>query len=121
MSNSGQVRLAVAAAAAVIVLSQAVYSQHHSYQTIENYFKLPEGRKIGSTVGITIDRDGSSIWVFERCGAQNCVGSNLAPILKFDASGKLAKRPNLRTLSYEYTIDDPGAYTGPWGGRWLAG
>jgi hypothetical protein len=27
-------------------------------------------------------------------------------------------RPNLRTLSYEVTIDDPGAYTKPWGGRW---
>ena len=31
------------------------------YQTIENYFKLPEGRKIGSTAGIYIDRDGSSL------------------------------------------------------------
>ena len=27
-------------------------------------------------------------------------------------------RPNLKTLSYEYTVDDPGAYTGPWSGRW---
>ena len=43
MSNAGRVRLAVAACAAVIALSQAVYSQHSSYQTIENFFKLPEG------------------------------------------------------------------------------
>ena len=48
------------------------------------------GRKIGSTVGITIDRDGTSVWVFERCGAQNCVGSDVAPIVKFDASGNAA-------------------------------
>src|SRR5262245_27291821 len=27
-------------------------------------------------------------------------------------------RPNLKTLSYEYTVDDPGAYTAPWTGRW---
>ncbi len=27
-------------------------------------------------------------------------------------------RPNLRTLTYEATIDDPGAYTKPWTGRW---
>ena len=27
-------------------------------------------------------------------------------------------RPNLRTLSYEATIDDPGAYTKPWSARW---
>jgi len=27
-------------------------------------------------------------------------------------------RPNLKTISYEYTVDDPGAYTAPWTGRW---
>lgn len=27
-------------------------------------------------------------------------------------------RPNLKTLAYEMTIDDPGAYTKPWTGRW---
>jgi hypothetical protein len=27
-------------------------------------------------------------------------------------------RPNLKTLSYEATIDDPGAYTAPWSVRW---
>ena len=27
-------------------------------------------------------------------------------------------RPNLKTLSYEYTVYDPGAYTAPWSGRW---
>jgi hypothetical protein len=27
-------------------------------------------------------------------------------------------RPNMRTLSYEATIDDPGAYTKPWSARW---
>src|SRR5712692_7307162 len=89
MSYAG--RLAGAAGAAAIALSQPLYSQSHPYRTIENHFKLPEGRKIGSTAGITIDRDGSSVWVFERCGGQNCVGSNLAPILKFDASGKLVQ------------------------------
>jgi hypothetical protein len=27
-------------------------------------------------------------------------------------------RPNLRTLSYEMTIDDPAVYTRPWSGKW---
>jgi len=27
-------------------------------------------------------------------------------------------RPDVRTLSYEATIDDPGAYTAPWSVRW---
>ena len=91
MSNAARVRLVVAAGAALVALSQAAYSQNNPYQTLENHFKLPEGRKIGSTAGITIDRDGTSVWVFERCGGQDCVGSNVAPILKFDASGKLVK------------------------------
>jgi len=31
--------------------------------------KLPDGRQWGSTAGIWVDRDGTSIWVAERCGA----------------------------------------------------
>jgi sugar lactone lactonase YvrE len=74
----------------LIVYAQAP-SAPNPYQTIENYFKLPEGRKIGSTAGIYIDRDGSSLWAFDRCAANSCVGSTVAPILKFDASGALVK------------------------------
>jgi sugar lactone lactonase YvrE len=61
------------------------------YVSIENWAKLPDGRKWGSTSAVEIDRDGTSIWVAERCGANSCLGSNLPPILKFDASGKLVK------------------------------
>ena len=85
------VKLTVAVGVALIALSQAVYSQHTDYQTIENWFKLPDGRKIGSTAGITVDRDGTSVWTFDRCGGQYCAGSNLAPVMKFDESGKLVK------------------------------
>ncbi len=61
------------------------------YRTIEGLFALPEGRSMGSTSAVDIDRDGVSIWVFERCGARTCAGSNLAPVLKFDASGALVE------------------------------
>jgi sugar lactone lactonase YvrE len=61
------------------------------YQTIENYFKLPAGRTWGSTSAIDVDKDGTSIWVAERCGANSCAGSTLDPILKFDASGTLVR------------------------------
>ena len=59
MSCTRLKRLVLGVGAAVILLSEATYSQHVAYQTIENWFKLPEGRKIGSTAGITVDRDGT--------------------------------------------------------------
>ena len=89
MSRSALMRLA--AVAAVAASSVVLAAQQHSYRTITDHFKMPDGRKVGSTAGITIDRDGSSVWVFERCGGNNCVGSGVAPILKFDASGKVVK------------------------------
>ena len=42
----------------------------NNYNTIKDYFKLPEGRTWGSTSAVDIDKDGKSIWVAERCGAE---------------------------------------------------
>ena len=56
--------------------------------TIDNhFFKMQSGRPIGSTAGISISPDGKSIWVFDRCGANDCVGSDLDPIMQFDLDG----------------------------------
>jgi sugar lactone lactonase YvrE len=50
---------------------------------------------VGSTSAIDVDRDGRSIWVGERCGANTCLDratgqmSALPSILKFDSTGKL--------------------------------
>jgi sugar lactone lactonase YvrE len=66
-------------------------SQPNPYRTVENWAKLPAGRTWGSTSAVEVDCDGKSIWVAERCGANTCAGSDLAPILKFDSSGKLVK------------------------------
>ena len=65
------------------------------FKTVEGYFKMPEGRTWGATSAVEIDRDGRSIWVAERCGANTCLDratgqmSSSPSILKFDASGKL--------------------------------
>jgi sugar lactone lactonase YvrE len=97
--------LTLTAVGVVIALSgESAYTQASArpedslpnpYRVVENYFTLPEGRTIGSTAAIDIDRDGRSIWVFERCGAPSggtpCADSHLAPILKFESSGKLVK------------------------------
>jgi DNA-binding beta-propeller fold protein YncE len=66
-------------------------TQPNPYRTIEGWAKMPEGRKWGSTSAVDIDKDGKSIWVGERCGANTCLNSDLPAVLKFDANGNLVK------------------------------
>jgi len=61
------------------------------YETVEGWAKMPDGRTWGSTSAVDIDRDGKTIWVAERCGANACAGSKLDPVLHFDEHGKLIK------------------------------
>src|SRR5215210_2038343 len=65
------------------------------YQTIEGFFKMPEGRTWGSTSAVEIDKDGKSFWVAERCQANSCwdaAKGEMAPldtVFKFNPEGKL--------------------------------
>jgi len=68
-----------------------INSAPNPYRTVENWAKLPEGRTWGQVISADVDHDGKRIWVVERCGGTSCANSNLAPILEFDASGKLVK------------------------------
>jgi sugar lactone lactonase YvrE len=81
--------------ASFVTLGASVFAQDNSkpnpYRTIENWAKLPEGRSWGSTSAVDIDRDGRSVWVAERCGANSCAGKTDDSVLHFDAAGKLIK------------------------------
>ncbi len=100
-AHSGQVRFALAAAivAAITMLGGRACAQPDAqpnaqpnpYRTVENLFRMPEGRTWGSLSAVDVDPDGKSIWVGERCGQNSCAGRSEAPILKFDPSGKLLK------------------------------
>jgi DNA-binding beta-propeller fold protein YncE len=88
--------LALAALAAIATTGGRAYAQAADPNSAPNPYKmdswapqLPAGRQLGAPIGVAVDKDGKSIWVFERCGADTCEGSNLAPIMKFDPSGKL--------------------------------
>lgn len=69
----------------------------NQYKTVEGWAKLPAGRKWGSTSAVEIDKDGKSIWVAERCGANSCLDratnepQKVDMILKFDQNGNLVK------------------------------
>jgi sugar lactone lactonase YvrE len=74
------------------------------YKTTAPWGKLPDGRTWGALNAVAIDRDGESLWVADRCGANpnappgespfqydSCAGSKLPPVLRFDAAGNLQR------------------------------
>jgi sugar lactone lactonase YvrE len=80
------------------------------YRTVSDYFKLPAGRTWGSTSAVEIDKDGKSIWVAERCGANSCFDratgkmSGDPVVLEFDPSGKLVKSFGAGLLVFPHGI-----------------
>jgi len=99
--------LAVAVGAAATVILAA---QDNPYRTVEGWAKMPEGRTWGSTSAVDIDRDGRSIWVAERCGANTCLDratgtmSTLPTILKFDRDGKMVQSFGAGMLVFPHGI-----------------
>ena len=65
-------------------------SQPNPYRTIRDFFKLPAGRTMGSSSAVAVDHKGN-IWVADRCGANDCAGSKLDPVMAFDKSGNFIK------------------------------
>jgi DNA-binding beta-propeller fold protein YncE len=75
------------------------------YREDAGWAKLEQGRKWGAAVGVEIDRDGKSVWVFDRCAtADDCSTSNLNPIQKFDASGKLVASFGAGLFNYPHGL-----------------
>jgi DNA-binding beta-propeller fold protein YncE len=90
--------LCFAIAAAAAISGGSTFAQNadpnsapNSYREDTGWAKLMNGRKWGAVSAVDIDRDGKSVWVFDRCEtADDCSAhANLDPIQKFDASGKL--------------------------------
>jgi sugar lactone lactonase YvrE/mono/diheme cytochrome c family protein len=77
-------------AAANEPVASAPNSQPNPYVADAGFFKMPPGRTMGSSSGVGVDSRGH-IWIAERCGANNCAGSTLDPILEFDAKGAFIK------------------------------
>ncbi len=82
----------------------------------ETFFKWPAGRTLGSISAIDVDRDGKSIWVFERCGGQdNCIGKRVDPIVKFDPTGKVVRQFGADMFVYPH-----GMFVDAQGNLWVA-
>src|ERR1035437_8187278 len=84
-------RLILILASAATVFGQASYSPPNQgpnpYRNVPDWAQLPDGRKWGSTSGITVGPDGN-IWAIDRCGGRSCDGSALEAVLEFDPDRK---------------------------------
>jgi hypothetical protein len=99
--EAGQLRFALGIAVVVAVAmsggrarAQAggppLDSLPNPYRTVLNWAQLPDGRRWGSTSGVSVGPDGN-IWTYDRCGGNSCADSSLDPILEFEPSGKRLK------------------------------
>jgi streptogramin lyase len=91
----GAAVIAVVALSAQESFTQTAYGPNDApnpYKFDYGWAKLPKGRTWGAAVGVAIDRDGKSVWVFDRCEtATDCSKSMIDPIMKFDETGKFVK------------------------------
>jgi len=74
------------------MLPQDVYGQainSGEYEAQEDWAQLPDGRQWGAVTGVYPDPDGEHIWVMDRCGQNDCIGSDLDPVFRFDLDGNL--------------------------------
>src|SRR5437763_5502708 len=104
--------LAAALAVAPLVAQDAPPTNDapNPYTTVKDYFKLPEGRTWGSTSAVDIDKDGTSVWVAERCGQNSCLDRaagkmmDMPTVLKFDKNGTLVKSFGAGLLIFPHGI-----------------
>jgi DNA-binding beta-propeller fold protein YncE len=105
--------LGVALAAAFALSVQESFAQQpygpneapNPYKFDYGWAKLPKGRTWGAAVSVAIDRDGKSVWVFDRCEtATDCSKSTLDPIMKFDSTGKMVKSFGGGMINYPHGL-----------------
>jgi hypothetical protein len=129
MSHAFRATVMIAAAASALsgMAGERLYAQGadpnaapNPYKMQENWAQLPEGRKFGAAIKVQVDHsDGKSIWVFDRCGASECTNSTLAPMEKFDSSGKFQKAigADRFAVPHGFYVDREGNV---WGGDQIA-
>jgi hypothetical protein len=75
------------------------------YAVNQTWYAMPKGRYLGSASAIDIDKDGTSVWVAERCGGQDlCAGSNVNPVFRLNAAGRITAQFGADMISYPHGI-----------------
>ena len=110
--------IGIAAGALMMVAGDRGYTQGvdpnaapNPYQMLDSWAQLPADRKFGGVIKTQVDHsDGKSMWVFDRCGSNECTNSTVAPLMKFDASGKFERAigGGLFAVSHALYVDRDG-------------
>ena len=79
-------------------------SAPNTYRLQDGWAKQPAGRGNGSTIGLNVDRDGKSMWIFDRCGGNTCEGSNIAPLTKYDENGNVVKTLGAKMFNFPHGL-----------------
>ncbi len=75
------------------------------YQVIYHWGELPGGRRMGVVTGVHPDPDGVHMWIVERCGTNQCAGSDLHPIHKLDQQGRAVKSIGAGLFAWPHGFD----------------
>ena len=93
MSSAHRIRLMLPVGLAMLVLTAGTVGSQSSttnpYRATFGWEQLPDGRAMGTVSGVFPDPDGRHLWILDRCGANQCAGTDRDPILKFDLEGNL--------------------------------
>jgi sugar lactone lactonase YvrE len=74
------------------------------YTTVNDWARLPAGRKWGAASAIYPANDGKHIWIAERCGANSCVDSPVDPVLLFNTAGELVRSFGAGMISWPHGL-----------------
>ena len=95
----------LAAALTIAVAAQSTDAPRNDlpqpYKTTRDWGQLPPGVKWAAVTAIEPAPDGT-IFVIHRCFANSCAGRSEAPILKYDASGKLLAQWGARMFVFPH-------------------
>jgi DNA-binding beta-propeller fold protein YncE len=87
-------------------------SGNNPYRLMYGWEHMPGGRAMGIVSGVYPTPDGEHLWILERCGANNCAGSDLDPIHLFDLDGNVIRSlgAGLFAWPHGFDVDDEGNF-----------
>ena len=120
--NSSLVTWMCAVAALALMVPAEALAQTSGpspYRLVNDWAQLPDGRPMGAVGKVTMDPDGEHLWAVIRCDARGfdatpsrfgneCVDSDLDPVIKFDLDGKVVASFGSGLFIWPHGIDaDP--------------